>query len=214
MANKNISLLQMILTFILSLCLVLSNILVVKPINLFGLPFLANTCSIVTFPITYVLSDVFSEVYGYRWSRITANFAFFGTILTSVMFAMMIAMPGSSAWGSQTALVEILGSSPRIAVASVIAFWVGDFVNDKIFQAMKNRHFGKKFALRAIVSSVIGKYADSIIFTFFGLSMLPAKTKVTMILSAPICQIIIEVLLLPITSLIAKKLHEVEVPEE
>ena len=108
MKIEKISMLKMILTFVLSLCLVLSNILVVKPINLFGISWLENTCAVFTFPITYVLSDVFSEVYGYKWSRITANFAFIGTALCSLFFALMILVQGNSAWTNQEALVSIL----------------------------------------------------------------------------------------------------------
>ena len=66
-AERSISTLQMSLTFFLTTSLILANIMVVKSIDLFGISKLANTCAIITFPLTYVLSDVFSEVYGYKW---------------------------------------------------------------------------------------------------------------------------------------------------
>ena len=81
--KEKVSSLQMTLTLLLILCLVLSNIVVVKSIDLFGIKALANTASFLVFPITYVLSDVFSEVYGYKWSRRTATWAFLGTALCS-----------------------------------------------------------------------------------------------------------------------------------
>ena len=90
--EKNVSRLQMSLTLLTVISLILANIMVVKSIDLFGLPFLANTCSIITFPVTYVLSDVFSEVYGYKWSRVTATWAFLGTILCSLFFARSICL--------------------------------------------------------------------------------------------------------------------------
>ena len=211
MKIEKISMLKMILTFVLSLCLVLSNILVVKPINLFGISWLENTCAVFTFPITYVLSDVFSEVYGYKWSRITANFAFIGTALCSLFFALMILVQGNSAWTNQEALVSILGNTPQVAISSIFAFWAGDFTNDKIFQAMKKKHIDSKgFGIRAIFSSLVGKYVDGFIFTFLGLSFLPLETKIIMVLNCPFMQIVLEMLLLPCTTFIMKKVKKVE----
>ena len=211
MKIEKISMLKMILTFVLSLCLVLSNILVVKPINLFGISWLENTCAVFTFPITYVLSDVFSEVYGYKWSRITANFAFIGTALCSLFFALMILVKGNSAWTNQEALVSILGNTPQVAISSIFAFWAGDFANDKIFQAMKKKHIDSKgFGIRAIFSSLVGKYIDGFIFTFLGLSFLPLETKIIMVLNCPFMQIVLEMLLLPCTTFIMKKVKKVE----
>lgn len=209
--EKNVSNLQMSLTLLLVICLVLSNIIVVKSIDLFGNPNLANTCAILTFPITYVLSDVFSEVYGYKWSRVTATWAFIGTLLCSMLFALSIAIPGNSAWNSQDQLISILGSTPQIAFTSILAYWVGDFVNDKVFQLMKEKNkTGKMFGLRAIVSSIAGKYVDGAIFTFLGLSFLPFDTKIIMILNCPFIQVCLETMLLPITTLVMKKVKKAE----
>lgn len=209
--EQNVSTLQMSMTFFLTISLILANIMVVKSIDLFGLPQLANTCALITFPITYVLSDVFSEVYGYRWSRITATWAFMGTLLCSLFFALMIAMPGNAAWDKQDQLVNILGSTPQIAVASIIAFWFGDLANDKVFQLMKKHNSSEKwFALRAIASSLAGKYVDGFIFTFIGLSFLPLETKIIMVLNCPFVQICLETVLLPVTTFIMKKVKAVE----
>lgn len=209
--EKNVSTLQMSMTFFLTLGLILANIMVVKSIDLFGLPQLANTCSIITFPITYILSDVFSEVYGYKWSRITASWAFIGTTICSLFFALMIAMPGNAAWDKQDQLVNILGNTPQIAIASVIAFWFGDFANDKVFQIMKKHSKSEKgFCIRAIASSLAGKYVDGFIFTFIGLSFLPLETKIIMVLNCPFVQVCMETLFLPITTFIMKKVKKAE----
>ena len=209
--EKNVSPLQMTLTMFLTLSLILANIMVVKSIDLFGLPQLANTCSIITFPITYILSDVFSEVYGYKWSRMTASWAFIGTVMCSLFFALMIAMQGNAAWDKQDQLVNILGNTPQIAIASVVAFWFGDFANDKVFQFMKKRNSNEKwFGIRAVVSSLVGKYVDGFIFTFLGLSFLPLNTKIIMVINCPFIQICIETLILPITTLVMKKVKQVE----
>lgn len=209
--EHNVSTLQMSLTFVLTISLILANIMVVKSIDLFGVPSLANTCAIITFPITYILSDVFSEVYGYRWSRITATWAFIGTLLCSLFFALMIALPGNAAWDKQEQLVNILGSTPQIAGASIIAFWLGDLANDKVFQIMKRRHpDGKLFGVRAILSSIAGKYVDGLVFTFLGLSFLPLETKVIMVINCPFVQVLIETALLPLTIFVMKKVRNAE----
>lgn len=208
---KNVSNLQMTLTLLNVICLILANIMVVKSVDLFGLPYLANTCSLITFPITYVLSDVFSEVYGYRWSRTTATWAFAGTVLCSVMFAVMIALPGNTAWENQDALVTILGNTPQIAFASVLAFWLGDLANDRVFRYMKDRHPNEKmFGVRAIASSLAGKYVDGFVFTFIGLSFLPLETKIIMVLNCPFVQVCMEALLLPVTTAVMKAVKKAE----
>ena len=209
--DQNVSTLQMSLTFFLTISLILANIMVVKSIDLFGLPQFANTCSIITFPITYILSDVFSEVYGYKWSRITASWAFIGTLMCSLFFALMIAMPGNSAWDKQEQLINILGNTPQIAAASIIAFWFGDFANDNVFHLMKKHNASEKwFCVRAILSSLAGKYVDGFIFTFLGLSFLPLETKIIMVLNCPFIQVCIETAMLPITTFIMKKVKKAE----
>ena len=210
-SERNASPLQMSLTLLLVLCLILSNIMVVKSIDLLGIPALANTTSILVFPITYVLSDIFQEVYGYKWSRITATWAFIGTGLCSVLFALMIALPGNAAWSNQEALVTILCNTPQIAIGSIIAFWLGDLANDKVFQFMKNKNSDSKwFAVRAILSSLAGKYVDGLVFTFIGLSFLPLRTKIIMVLNCPFVQVCLETVLLPITIYLKNKIGKAE----
>lgn len=209
--EKNVSNLQMSLTLLLVICLVLSNIIVVKSIDLFGNPNFANTCAILTFPITYVLSDIFSEVYGYKWSRVTATWALIGTLLCSIFFTLTILIPGNTAWDKQDQLINILGNTPQLLFASMLAYWVGDFVNDKVFQFMKNKINNEKwFCLRAVFSSLVGKYVDGAIFTFIGLSFLPLDVKVIMVLNCPFIQVGLETLLLPVTTLIMKKVKKSE----
>ena len=209
--EKNVSSLQMSLTLILVLSLILSNILVVKSIDLFGIPYLANTCSILTFPITYILSDVFSEVYGYKWSRVTATWAFIGTALCSILFTISIAIPGNSSWVNQDAFISILGNTPRIAIGSIVAFWFGDLANDIVFKKLKERNQSSKFfGVRAILSSLVGKYVDGAIFTFIGLSFLPLSTKLIMVLNCPFIQICIETLCLPITYRVKSIVENIE----
>ena len=209
--EKAASPLQMSLTLLNVIALILTNILVVKSIDLFGIPALANTTSLIVFPITYVLSDVFSEVYGYKWSRLTGTWAFIGTILCSILFAIAIAIPGNAAWTQQEAMVAILGNTPKIAFASVLAFWVGDLANDRVFRWLKKKNKNSKlFAFRALLSSAVGKYVDGFIFTFIGLSFLPLSVKIIMVLNCPFVQLCCEALVMPITIWVKNKILKVE----
>ena len=210
-SDEKVSSLQITLTLLLILCLVLSNIVVVKSIDLFGIKSLANTASILVFPITYILSDVFSEVYGYKWSRKTATWAFLGTAFCSLIFALTILLKGNASWANQDALVAILGNTPKMLFASLLAFWIGDWANDKVFAFMKKKSKnGKGFLFRAIGSSLVGKYVDGFIFTFIGLSFLPLETKLIMVANCPFIQVCMETILFPITSLVSKKIKKVE----
>jgi uncharacterized integral membrane protein (TIGR00697 family) len=209
--KEKVSCLQVSLTLLLILALVLSNIVVVKSIDLFGVKALANTASILVFPVTYVLSDVFSEVYGYKWSRKTATWAFLGTAFCSIIFGLTIALKGNDAWQNQSALVAILGNTPKMLIASLLAFWIGDWANDKVFQLMKKHSKNEKgFFWRTISSSLVGKYVDGFIFTFIGLSFLPLETKLIMVAQCPFIQICLETILFPVTYWIAKKLKKAE----
>lgn len=209
--KKDVSPLQMSLTLLLVMNLILSNILVLKPINLFGFEWLPNTMAAITFPVTYILSDIFSEVYGYRWSRLSALWALIGTGMASLYFAIMIAVPGNQTWTDQAELVKVLGSTPSITIASIAAFYIGDLVNDKVFRSIRNKLPQKKFfGLRAMGSSIAGKYVDSVVFTFIGLHFLPLKVKLLMILTGPIINLALETVLLPATTKLAWTIEKAE----
>lgn len=123
----------------------------------------------------------------------------------------MIVIPGNAAWDKQEQLVNILGNTPQIAIASIIAYWFGDFANDKVFQTMKKHRSSEKwFGIRAVVSSLAGKYVDGFIFTFIGLSFLPLQTKIIMVINCPFVQVCLETALLPVTTFIMKKVKEAE----
>ena len=134
---KKPSNLQAILTVLFVSAMLISNIITSKQLLFpFGI---TMTGAIVIFPITYILSDVFSECYGYKWSRITCYLAFAMNLLMVAVFTLTINLPAPSYWGNQEAYQTVLGNTPRVLVSSLLAYVVGDFVNDKIFQKMKSK---------------------------------------------------------------------------
>ena len=97
------------------------------------------TGAVIVFPITYILSDLFSEVYGYEWSRKTCYMAFAMNMLMVVFFEIAIHTPSPSYWTNQEAFQTVLGSTPRVLFASMLAFLFGDWANDKVFAKMKEK---------------------------------------------------------------------------
>lgn len=210
MQNKTVSRTQLILTVVSVSALLISNIISAKQ---FLLPFnITMTGAIIVFPITYILSDVFSEVYGYKWSRFTCYLGFSMNLFMVIVFQIAINTPAPSYWGNQEAFQAVLGSTPRLLVASLTAYVVGDFVNDKVFQKMKEKKKGMQgFAGRAILSSLFGEIADTLIFVPLAfLGQMPFETLVVMGLTQIVLKTAYEVAIIPITTLTTKKIKAME----
>lgn len=209
--TKKISILQASLTVLYVVALLISNILAAKQFVLFE--GVTMTCAVMLFPITYVLSDLTSEVYGYKWSRTICYMAFAANVLMVIFFEASIATPAPDYWTNQEAYATVLGSVPRVLVASLLAFLVGDFVNDKVFARMKRKHENdlKGFSARAIASSFCGEIIDSAIFlplAFIG--TMPAKTLLIMGVTQVSIKVAYECLILPITHIAARAIQKYE----
>lgn len=211
MKNKKISVVQMCLTLLFVVSLVISNIITAKQVLL---PFnIVMTGAVFIFPITYILSDVFSEVYGYKWSRFSCYLAFAANLLAVIVFSLVIKTPAPDYWQNQAAFEAVLGSTPRVLCASLLAFVIGDLVNDKVFKAFKDKHPNdhKGFGFRAILSSFCGELMDSLIFLPLAfLGQMPLSTLATM----TVCQVLIktgyEVIILPVTHLVVRAVSKHE----
>lgn len=203
--KKMVSELQLILTLLFVVALVVSNIITSKQVLL---PFnITMTGAVFVFPITYILSDLVSEVYGYRWSRVTCYLGFAANLFAALVFSAVIQSPAPSYWQNQAAFQTVLGSTPRVLMASLLAFVLGDLVNDKIFAKMKRKYPDsiKGFGARAIFSSIIGELVDSLVFlplAFWGL--MPLQTLVIMTITQVVIKTGYELLILPFTTITVK----------
>lgn len=208
---KSHSSLKLILTVIFIAALLVSNVITWRQI---ALPFwITMTWAIIIFPITYILSDVFSEVYGYRRSRITCYMAFACNLVMSLMFMAVINMKAPEYFTNAEAYSTVLWNTRRVLISSLVAYVVWDFVNDKIFQKMKAKHpnDNKWFGRRAIVSSLAGETVDSWIFIPFAfLGTMPNGTLLIMILTQVILKVAYEMIVLPITIVVTRKTQEYE----
>ncbi|GHV11074.1 membrane protein [Fibrobacterales bacterium] len=188
--------------------MLVSNIIAVKMLSIGSL---IVPAAVLVFPITYILSDIFSEVYGYRASRLTAWYAFSANLLMVLLFKLAIFMPGAPFWSedAQNSFEATLGGTWRILIASLVAYMLGDFINDVIFQKMKERQGEKRFGVRAMVSSMAGEAIDSFVFItiafwgtpLFSYMVIPSQWSI---------KILYEIILLPITILAVKRIKKAE----
>ena len=208
---KSHSSLKLILTVIFIVTLLVSNVITWRQIQLpFGI---VMTWAIIIFPITYILSDVFSEVYGDRWSRITCYLWFACNLFMSLTFLAVINMKAPEYFENASAYSIALWNTWRVLISSLLAYVIWDFANDKIFQKMKSKHpdDNKWFGRRAIISSLVWETVDSGIFiplAFIG--AMPTKVLVTMIVTQVIFKVVYEIIVLPITIFVARKAQNYE----
>jgi uncharacterized integral membrane protein (TIGR00697 family) len=187
--------------------MLVSNIIASKIISI-GTLFVP--VAVIIFPFAYIFSDIFNEIYGYRATRRTAWFAFSANLLMVLLFKLAIVIPGAPFYENQKAFEDILGGTWRILIASLVAYMVGDFINDVIFKKMKERHGEKKFSIRSIFSSMIGMGIDSFLFlviAFFG--MVPTKVLLVMIPTQWGVKITGQIIFFPLTLLIVKKIKKI-----
>ncbi|CAN5524224.1 MAG: queuosine precursor transporter [Acidobacteriota bacterium] len=156
--------------------LLCSNLIGVHKVSFINLPFYGEYiygAGVLFFPISYLFGDVLTEVYGYARSRKVIWAGFGALIFASLMASAVIYLPAAKTMSAeqQQAINLIFGQTPRIVLASVSAFWVGEFVNSFILAKLKILTSGKFLWLRTIGSTVFGEAADSAIFypiAFFG----------------------------------------------
>ena len=169
-SRKKMSPLFIVLAVISTVALLISNIVAVKSVPLFHWSIRGNALSIaasfVVFPFTYIVSDLFSEIYGYAWSRKISWIAFFANLFMVGIFELVIAMPGVDETLSAE-FQDVLGSSFGILAASLTAFMFGDLLNDIVFKHLKDADKSGSngaFILRSILSSLCGEIFDSLVF--------------------------------------------------
>jgi len=154
-------------------CLVISNVIAVKLVMVQGLVLPAG---IVVFPLSYLLADVLTEVYGYRAARRVIWLGFFCNLLAVIAIWVGGLLPAAPFWDGASAYERILGATPRILAASLAAYLVGEFANTMIMSRLKLAMAGRHLWARAIASTLVGQGLDSAVFitiAFWGQMHLP-----------------------------------------
>lgn len=190
-------------------CLLVSNVLACKMISVWVLTLPA---AVIIFPISYIVNDAISELYGFQKAKFTIYAGFIMNAIMVLAFTIASAIPAPVWWGNQEAFEAILGNTGRVLLASFIAYLVGSLLNSKVMVAMRDRaQNGKGLFLRCITSTLVGETVDACIFisiAFFG--TMDGKSLLTMIVSQAAFKVVYEIVVYPITRIVIGKLKEVE----
>ncbi len=163
------------------------------------------------FPISYIFGDILTEVYGYRRSRKVIWLGFFSAILMSFTFILVGALPPAPEWKFQSAYDQILGFAPRIVIASLIAYFAGEFSNSFILAKLKVLTHGKYLWIRTISSTLIGQLIDTAIFSAIAFAnVIPTSLLITLIVSNYIFKCGVELVFTPVTYALTRWLKQQE----
>ena len=200
----------MLFSTLFCVCLITANVLETKQLSM-GL--FSITGGLLVFPISYIINDCVCEVWGYGKARLLIWLGFAMNFLFVAFGALCDVLPAAPYWHNEEGFHAIFGLAPRIALASFLAFLVGSFVNAYVMSRMKISSGGKNFSARAIMSTVYGETADSIIFFPLALGgVVPTNEIPVLIISQVVLKTLYEIVILPVTIRVVKatKRHEGE----
>lgn len=201
---KYIDLITVLFVTVLLLSNILSSAKIIDlGVSLLGLQFIFDAGTLV-FPISYIFGDVLTEIYGYRRSRRVIWSGFFATALMAFFVWLAGVLPGESLWAEtvgQSAYDAVLGSIWKLAIASLIAYFFGEFVNSYVLARMKVLMQGRWLWARTIGSTIAGQGVDTTVFFVIAtaLGVFPIELMLSLIVSNYIFKVLIEVLFTPIT---------------
>ena len=197
--------------------LIVSNIIAVKLVNLFGL---FVPAAVILFPIAYLFGDVLTEVYGYARARQVIWTGFFCNLIAVVAMVIGGILPAAPFWSAgnfntpqtaQQAYMAILGFAPRLLLASFIAYLIGEFLNSFVLAKLKLKTAGRFLWLRTIGSTLIGQGADSAVFiTIAFVGIIPTGGLLQSILSQWFLKTAYETVATPLTYIVVNALKKAE----
>lgn len=189
-------------------CLITANITAVKLLDLFGFVLPA---AILIFPLSYIIGDVLTEVYGYRQARRVIWLGFFCNFIVVIAIWMGQLLPAASVWDGQAAYERILGYTPRLLGASFLAYLVGEFTNSYVLAKMKIATKGRWLWLRTIGSTLVGQGLDSLVFmTLAFVGTIPPSVLISAIVTQWLAKSIYEAAVTPLTYVVVKSLKRRE----
>ena len=182
------------LTGIFFACMIASNILATRTLEI---GFIALPCSILTFPILFIVNDVLSEIYGYKLTRDVIYLGFIINVVAVGLYQVAMIFPSSSP--NAPAFAALLSTTPRLFVAGLISYMLGNILNSVVLVKLKEKYSDLLF-VRVVGSTVIGETVDSVIFISISfLGVLPNELVVTMICCQIVFKVLYEVIFYPVT---------------
>ena len=208
MKSTTVSLSFMQLGIVFCACLIASNLLETKIIQLGPVTI---TAGFLVFPISYIINDCIAEVWGFRKARLIIWIGFLTNFSMLALFQLAVALPSAPFWEGEAAFRFVFGLAPRIAVASLLAFLLGSFLNAYIMSRMKISSRGKHFSARAVVSTLAGESADSMIFfpLAFG-GLVPVEELLKLMAIQIFAKTAYEIVVLPVTIRIVNAIKQRE----
>ena len=186
-----------IITVITVALILISN---VSSIKLFSLGSIILPSSALLFPFTYIIGDIVAEVYGYKKARFVIYIGFLCNAFMALFFLISIKLPPASTWHLQKEYATILGTTPRMFIASLSAFLIGSLSNAFVLNLIKKYTGEKHLWMRTIGSTIVGELFDTLLFVIIAfIGTIPSTAIMTMILSQYIWKVSYEVIATPFT---------------
>ena len=206
--EKNVSPWFLVIVALFITCLISANIIAVKLIDLSGFILPA---AIFVFPLSYIIGDVLTEVYGYRRARKVIWLGFLCNLVAVCAIWIGQILPSASFWDGQAAYERILGYAPRLLIASFLAYLVGEFANAFVLAKMKIATKGRWLWLRTIGSTLIGQGLDSMVFISIAFAgIIPAKALFTAVVTQWLAKSVYEAAVTPLTYVVVNFLKRKE----
>ena len=192
--------------------LLISNIASTKILLFWKFTFDGGT---ILFPLSYIFGDILTEVYGYRRARRVIWTGFFAALMMSLVLWIVQVLPPAPDWPNQQAYESLIGFVPRIVMASLLAYFAGEFTNSYLLSRLKVKMEGKRLWVRTIGSTLVGEGIDTTIFCFVAFyGVLENSLLISVLISNYIFKCLIEILFTPVTYSIVgflKKKEQVDV---
>jgi len=186
-------------------CMIASNILATRTLEI---GFIALPCSILTFPILFIVNDILSEIYGYKLTRDVIYLGFIINVVAVGLYQVAMLFPSSSP--NAPAFAALLSTTPRLFVAGLVSYMLGNLLNSRVLVKLKERYHNLLF-VRVVGSTIIGETVDSVIFisiSFYG--VLPNELIVTMICCQIVFKVLYELIFYPVTRKVILKIRTLD----
>ncbi|MEG1006371.1 MAG: queuosine precursor transporter [Bacteroides sp.] len=206
--KEKVSVPFMLLAILFNVCLIAANLLETKVIQVGSI---TVTAGLLVFPISYIINDCIAEVWGFKKARLIIWSGFIMNFFVVSLGLIAVALPAASFWDGAEHFNFVFGMAPRIVAASLMAFLVGSFLNAYVMSRMKVASNGRNFSARAILSTVVGETADSIIFFPIAFGGLIAWRELLIMMGIQIVlKSLYEVIILPVTIRVVKYIKKID----
>ena len=206
--KEKVSVPFVLLGILFNVCLIAANLLETKVIQIGSL---TVTAGLLVFPISYIINDCIAEVWGFKKARLIIWSGFAMNFFVVALGLIAVAIPAAPFWEGEEHFDFVFGMAPRIVAASLMAFLVGSFLNAYVMSKMKVASRGRHFSARAILSTLAGETADSLIFfpVAFG-GIIAWRELLIMMCIQIILKSMYEVIILPVTIRVVKAIKKID----